>query len=119
MKQPFADLLISGRKTIELRSWNTRFRGEFLVHTSHNPDRKACIAAGIDPYRLVNGAIIGRAFLYNVKEYKSREEFLADRDLHLAVDYTNPRYGFMVKSPVRLDRPIPAKGKLNFFEVDV
>ncbi|MCL4379599.1 MAG: ASCH domain-containing protein [Candidatus Marsarchaeota archaeon] len=119
MKQPFADLLISGRKTIELRSWNTRFRGEFLVHASHNPDRKACIAAGIDTGRLVNGAIIGRAFLYDVKEYKSREEFLADRDLHLAVDYTNPRYGFMVKSPVRLDRPIPAKGKLNFFEVDV
>ena len=118
MKQPFADLLISGRKTIELRSWNTRFRGEFLVHASHNPDRKACIAAGIGPDRLVNGAIIGRAFLYDVKEYKNRDEFLADSGLHLAVNYANPKYGFMVKDPVRFDKPIPAKGRLNFFEID-
>jgi hypothetical protein len=34
LKQPYAELLISGKKTIELRSWDTKFRGEFLVHAS-------------------------------------------------------------------------------------
>ena len=27
LKQPFADLLVLGEKTIELRKWNTKFRG--------------------------------------------------------------------------------------------
>ena len=34
LKQPFADLLALGKKTIELRKWNTKFRGEFLFHAS-------------------------------------------------------------------------------------
>jgi len=33
VSQPFADLIISGKKTIELRNWNTKFRGEFLIHS--------------------------------------------------------------------------------------
>ena len=32
LKQPYAELLVSGKKTIELRIWNTKFRGEFLMH---------------------------------------------------------------------------------------
>jgi len=30
--QPFAELIIQNKKTIELRTWNTKIRGEFLVH---------------------------------------------------------------------------------------
>jgi hypothetical protein len=26
LKQPFAELLVSGKKTVELRKWNTKFR---------------------------------------------------------------------------------------------
>ena len=33
IRQRNAELIVSGMKTIELRNWNTRFRGEFLVHT--------------------------------------------------------------------------------------
>ena len=43
LKQPFAELVVSGRKTIELRMWNTRYRGEFLVHASGNTDIEACM----------------------------------------------------------------------------
>jgi hypothetical protein len=28
------DLLLSGEKAIELRKWNTKFRGKFLIHAS-------------------------------------------------------------------------------------
>lgn len=34
LKQPFAELILSGKKKIELRKWNTSFRGEFLIHAS-------------------------------------------------------------------------------------
>ena len=41
LKQPWVELVIQGKKTIELRKWNTSFRGEFYVHASKNPDEKA------------------------------------------------------------------------------
>ena len=42
LKQPFADLLALGEKTVELRKWNTKFRGKFLIHASKNIDKEAC-----------------------------------------------------------------------------
>jgi hypothetical protein len=38
LRQPFAELLVSGKKTIELRKWNTNLGGKFLIHTSKNED---------------------------------------------------------------------------------
>lgn len=34
IKQPWAELIASGRKTIELRSWSTSYRGPILVVAS-------------------------------------------------------------------------------------
>ena len=41
IKQPWAELILQGRKKIELRKWNTNFRGEFLIHTSKIPDQES------------------------------------------------------------------------------
>jgi hypothetical protein len=118
LRQPFAELLASGRKTIELRNWNTRFRGEFLIHASKTVDLDACRALKIKPETLATGAIIGMAFLYDVKEYKNRGQFRLDARRHMDTGgYRNDRYGFMVRNAVKFDRPIPAAGRLNFFEV--
>ena len=40
--QPFAELIIEGKKTIELRKWNTKFRGEFLVHAAKKILKEDC-----------------------------------------------------------------------------
>jgi hypothetical protein len=109
-----------GKKTIELRPWNTKFRGEFLIHAGRNIEEAACRELGIDPNSLTRGAIIGKAYLYDVKEYKSQEELMADKDKHLATGkYLQSKYGFFVKDAVKFDKPIPMKGQLNFFEVDI
>jgi hypothetical protein len=50
LKQQYAELLATGRKTIELRTWNTKFRGEFLIHASKKIDIKACERIKIDPH---------------------------------------------------------------------
>jgi len=34
LKQPVAELLVSGKRTVELRKWNTKFRGKFLIDAS-------------------------------------------------------------------------------------
>jgi hypothetical protein len=120
LKQPFADLVVSGRKTIELRTWNTRFRGPFLVHASGNPDKEACLLFKLDPASLVRGAVIGKAVLFDVKEYGSASEFAKDKDKHLATDsYSGSRYGFLLKDAERFGKPVPMKGKLGFFEADI
>ncbi len=109
-----------GKKTIELRPWNTNFRGEFLVHASKRPDAGACASMGFDQASLAKGAIIGKAFLYGVKEYRSTGEFMADRDKHLATEaYVSSKYGFLIKDAVRFEVPIPMRGQLNFFNVEV
>ena len=64
LKQPFADLLALGEKTIELRKWNTKLRGEFLIHASKNIDISACERLKMDIDKLTIGAIIGSAILY-------------------------------------------------------
>jgi ASCH domain-containing protein len=62
LKQPFADLLALGEKTIELRKWNTKFRGEFLIHASKNIDVDACERLDIETDKISIGAIVGSAF---------------------------------------------------------
>jgi hypothetical protein len=39
IKQPWASLIASGRKTIELRTWQTKYRGDFIVCASCSPRR--------------------------------------------------------------------------------
>ena len=97
LKQPYAELLVSGMKTIEVRKWNTKFRGQFLVHASKNIDEEACKRLKIDQAKLVTGAIVGEANLYNVISYRTKNSFLNDKNKHFASsNYDNPKYGFLV-----------------------
>lgn len=72
LKQPYAELLVSGMKTIEVRKWKTKFRGQFLVHASKNIDEKACKRLKIDQAKLVTCAVVGKASLYDVISYGSK-----------------------------------------------
>ena len=120
LKQPYAELLVSGKKTIEVRKWNTKFRGQFLVHASKNIDEEACKRLKIDQAKLVIGAIVGQANIYDVISYQSKNSFLKDKNKHFASsDYDNPKYGFLVNQTKRFEIPIPIRGKLGFFNVEL
>ncbi|MDE1830143.1 MAG: ASCH domain-containing protein [Thaumarchaeota archaeon] len=118
VSQPYADLIIQGKKTIELRTWNTKFRGEFLVHAPLKVKADACKKMGIEAQSLRTGVIIGRVEIYNVKKYKNQAEIKYDYDKHFAVkEYLDHKYGFLLRNPKELRVPIPYKGSLGFFEV--
>ncbi len=112
LKQPFAELVVSGRKTIELRNWNTKFRGEFLVHASKSSDKDAMKRFGFENLPL--GAIVGKSKLIDVKEYHNELEHNRDKDKHLA-DSSWGRFGFVLKDSERTE-PILAKGNLGFWD---
>lgn len=120
LKQPYAELLVSGKKIIELRNWNTSFRGRFLIHASKNVDKERSESLGIDYKMLTCGAITGTAVLYDVRQYKSKTELEKDKNKHYAdiKKFGFCRYGFMVKNAHRLRNLVQYPGRLKFFEVE-
>ena len=82
--QPFAELIIEGKKTIELRKWNTKFRGEFLVHAAKKILKEDCKRMKISSKTLTTGAIIGKVNLADVKRYESDKELEADKKKHFS-----------------------------------
>jgi len=120
LKQPYAELLVSGKKTIELRKWNTKFRGRFLIHASKKIDTERAKSLGINYTKLSAGAIIGSGTLYNVKKYKNKAEFEKDKNKHYAdiEKFGSYKYGFMVKNAHRFRTPLPYLGRLKFFEAE-
>lgn len=121
VSQPFADLIVSGKKTIEMRTWNTRFRGEFLVHAPLRVRTDDCHRLRMDCSKLVRGAVIGKAEIRDVKTYTTIAQVRADKKRHHAAsDMTGldkKRYGFVLCNPVKFHAPIECKGRLGFFEV--
>lgn len=112
IKQPWAELILQGKKKIEIRKWNTKFRGEFYIHASKTPDKEAMKRFGFEslPY----GFIVGKTKLIDVKNYKDKEEFDKDKELHLSTfDWGN--FGFLLEDVKRIER-IPAKGNLGFWD---
>ena len=120
LRQPYAELIVSGNKTIEVRNWNTKFRGEFLVHASKQIMNDDCNKFNLNPNTITTGAVVGKATVIDVKKYKSLEEFEKDGDKHRARKnfFKKPCYGFILENPKRIS-PIPAKGFLNFFGLDL
>ena len=115
--QPFAELIVQGKKTIELRKWNTKFRGEFLVHAAKKILIKDCKRMKISPKTVTTGAIIGKVNLVDVKKYDSDKELKVDKKKHHSIsDNTKNKYGFILENPKKLRVPIEYLGKLNFFE---
>ena len=118
VSQPFADLIISGKKSIELRNWDTNFRGEFLVH--------APVKIRIDDAKrlkinkkFVTGAIIGKVQLYDVKKYNSDKEIKSDQKFHFSTKkFQTKTFGFLLKNAKPLRIPIPWKGQLGIFDVN-
>lgn len=115
VSQPFALLMASGKKTVELRSWNTEFRGEFLIHAPLKIRKDDARRLKISQ-RLATGAIIGKAEIYDVKVYNTVSELKEDARLHFASNLQKKRYGFMIKNAKLLRIPIPCKGMLGFFD---
>ncbi len=118
IKQPWVELILRGKKTVEIRTWNTKFRGYFLIHASKGVDRGAISFYNFDLEDLTRGYIVGYADLTDVKVYRNRSMFLEDRENHLSLSTPNryPVYGFVLGDVHQID-PVKYLGRLGFFNV--
>jgi hypothetical protein len=87
LKQPWATLLVYGRKFVEVRRWATERRGRVLIHAAGvaDPRKQAWDQVPDDLQELaqLSGGIIGAAELTGCITYSSKRLFMRDRRLHL------------------------------------
>ena len=116
--QPFAELIIQNKKTVELRTWNTKIRGEFLVHAPIKIRKEVYEKLKIKE-KLTTGAIIGKVELLDVKKYESLKEIQIDKKKHCSSTISHEKiFGFILKNAKPFRIPIPWKGQLGFFDVN-
>lgn len=131
-------------KDVENRSWNTYYRGLFLVHASKGFDQQhydwiaanenclCCILP--QPEDLVHGALIGVVNLVRVMKSHSRTEpglrrrqsigdtqreleYLRKYDSAFCSHWFFGPYGLVLEDAREFQKPIPYRGALGFFDV--
>jgi hypothetical protein len=56
--QPWASLIVDGRKKIETRPMPWHFKGWVAIHAGLHVDREACLRFGYDPDKIPTGAVL-------------------------------------------------------------
>jgi hypothetical protein len=87
LKQPWAALVVHGRKSVEVRAWPTARRGRILIHAARVSDPRPQAWDWVPPEladaaRLVGG-LVGAADLTGCVAYRSPAAFAADGHRHL------------------------------------
>ena len=100
IKQPWANLIASGKKTIETREWATLYRGQVLLVSSKVPK--------IEPA----GCAVAVANLVDCRVMTKADEVAAQCSIY-------PNAFAWVLQNVRAIEPFPVKGQLGLYEVDV
>jgi hypothetical protein len=120
IRQPWAELIVQGKKTLELRSWTVKYLGPLAIHASQTIERAACLEHGIDPDGVTTGAIIGIVDLVGIEQL-DEGAFVARRSEHLAGEsfMTSPLYGWRLDNPRPLDPPLVMRGRMALFEAPV
>jgi|SRR5581483_12150971 len=107
IRQPWAGLIASGTRPIEIRSRAIRYRGPMWVHSAIGPAHPDKVPAGGPQH--VRGAVLGLVHVV---------------DCVPAADYPDPQWsephGFAwVLERARLIEPVPARGRLAFWYADL
>ena len=115
IRQPWAELILRGKKTIEVRSWDTTYRGKLYLHTGKVPAYKA-LDLGLQDLFL--GGYVGTI------ELASTVAFTPDlweqwRELHLSDGpFRQGLIAWMIRNPRRFKNAIPGPGALKIFQPD-
>lgn len=137
IKQPWAHLICSGIKDIENRTWPTKFKGRVLVHAAAKSWLWHKVLQYISPElkefaiknkwtrtwleNLHTGSIIGSVEIVdcviNHKSIWAEKTTINQSNESDSENYDfKPIYNWVLKNPIMFPEPIPAKGKLNFWE---
>lgn len=114
VRQPWAQCIAEGVKTVEVRSRDTKHRGDLVIHSSARFDE----GYGHDPD--CAGFPLGQAICV-VKLVESRPLTMADVDAALLPTDWKPDecadlFAWVLEDPRQIE-PVPWKGSLNFWHL--
>lgn len=101
LKQPWASLVADGKKTIETRTWATKYRGEILIVSSQNPSNQGPV-----------GVALATAEIIDCRPMTSADEKAACCAVY-------PRAHAWILTNIRKIKPFPVKGQLSIYQIDV
>ena len=122
IKQPWASLIILGYKRFEFRSWQTKYRGDLLIHAGLGVDKEAMKRlAKYLPTELPKGEIIGKVNLVNCIKMSPefKEKLLEENSDIYKNSVFKENYGWQMSNIEKFDNPIKAKGHLSLWEFDL
>lgn len=115
VRQPWAEMIILGRKPIELRTWQRSYRGRIWIHAGRQTDEALELLYGYS--NLFHGGYIGSAELTSI-EYIDNRRWEAWREMHHDRGPFQPNlFAWVLAHPRRLARPLPAKGDVGLYTV--
>ena len=118
-RQPWAELILQGRKTMDLRTYKTAYRGRIAVHAPQKGEKEPIARFELDPTALDKGGIVGTVELVDVIAL-NEESYESYRDQHLAGrSYREGLYGWVLADPQRLPQFLPMNGRRNLFTIDL
>ena len=119
VKQPWASLIASGKKTIETRTWRTFYRGPLLIVAS----RKPIISLGPGGVHLIgmvaghkvlpSGVAVCRCELINVRPKKKDDDEVA-----ACCGFYDGAYAWVL-GDIRITHHFMVRGKPGLYDVDV
>ncbi|MEK3874956.1 ASCH domain-containing protein [Paenibacillus sp. FSL M7-0420] len=130
IRQPWATLIALGEKQIETRTWRTAHRGELAIHAGMQVNKAICRT---EPYQsllarygytadnLPTGKIIAVSRIADCCEVTPElaQQGWPGGNEYVFGNYAEGRYAWKLEEVVPLVHPIPAKGRLGFWEYPV
>lgn len=122
IKQPWATLIMQGYKRFEFRSWQTKYRGDLLIHAGKGIDKEAIKRLEkYLPKELLTGKILGKVTLVDC--IKCDDDFKGEclkenKDVYAKSTFIE-KFAWQLENVEVFDEPIEAKGKLSLWEYDI
>ena len=107
IKQPWAEAIARGLKTIETRTWQTSYRGDLLICSSKKPDQSFDLTGE----ELLYGFAICVVELYDIEKMKSEHEKNAMCDIY------PDAFSWHLRN-LRTIKPFPVKGQMGIFNIE-
>ena len=122
IKQPWATLIMQGDKRFEFRSWQTKYRGDLLIHAGKGIDKEAIKRLEkYLPEELPTGKILGKVTLVDCIKMSPefKEELLKEnRDIYTKSSFQE-NYGWQMDNVQVFKELIEAKGHLSLWEYNI
>ena len=122
IKQPWATLIMQQDKRFEFRSWQTKYRGDLLIHAGKEIDKEATKRlAKYIPKNMPTGKILGKVTLVDcIKMSPEFKEILLKENKDIYTEsYFRENYGWQLENVKVFDDPIEAKGKLSLWDFEI